>query len=163
MDSFSFMITFLLLSIILILLITFSVRFKKLSSPFLMMLALKGILSFFISNSLSFAFSAICALILIIIFTKTLYKINKVNAAIILATSVSGEIKLTIVFSILALLLLLLSIKDERIILSPSLSIAFSILLCTTYYLPLYVCIILSIVITVFSFFMQDGSKKNDT
>lgn len=157
------MITFLILSIILILLSTFSVRFKKLSSPFLMMLALKGVLSFFLSTSISFAISAIGALILIIIFTKTLYKINKVNAAIILATSNSGDIKLTIIFSVIALLLLLLSLKDERFILSPSLSIAFSILLCTTYYLPLYVCIILSIVITVFSFFMQDGSKKNDT
>ena len=157
------MITFIILSIILILLSTYSVRFKKLSSPFLMMLALKGVLSFFLSSSISFAIAAICALILIIIFTKTLYKLNTVNAAIILATSNIGNIKLTIVFTIIALLLLLLSLKDERFILSPSLSIAFSILLCSTYYLPLYVCIILSIVMTIFSFFMLDGSKKNDT
>ena len=156
------MISFIITAVILILLIAFSLRYKKISSPFLVMLALKGVLSFFLSESISFIISAIIALILIIVFTKTLYRINKFSSAIILATIISNDINITIILSIISLILFILSFKDERFILTPSLAIAFSILLTNTYYLPLYFTIILSLLMMLLAFFLQTEKRKNE-
>ena len=154
------MISFLITAIILILLIAFSPRYKKISSPFLIMLALKGVLSFFISDALSFIIGALIALVLIIIFTQKLYLINNFSSAIILATIIPSEINITIILSIISLILFILSFKDERFILTPSSAIAFSVLLTNTYYLPIYIAIILSIIMMVLAFFLQTEKRK---
>ena len=161
-DSFYFMISFIIIAVLLILLIASSRRYKKISSPFLLMLAIKGVLSFFISEFLSFIIGAIISLILIIFFTKTLYKINNLTSAIIAATILPSNINITIILSILSLILFALSFKDERFITVPACALAFSVLLTKTYYLPNYITILLSIVMILLAFFLQTEKRKNE-
>ncbi len=133
------MIKLVFFAVIYILLLSFSDRFRKTSSPMLMFLALNGLLSCFLRDSIiPVAASAAVSLLSIVIFTKKLYVLNPFFAAVIIMTLPTESLMARAGLIVIASGLLIAFHRREKFIVLPASAAGLSFLLESTYYLPFW-------------------------
>lgn len=133
------MIRFVFFAVLHILLLSFSDRFRKTASPMLCFLSLESLLSlFFPESAIPIIASGAAALLFIIFFTGSLYRLNPIFAFIMIECLPLEGGAARIILALLGLILLALSRKNWKYIVIPASAASLAFLLQTTYYLPLW-------------------------
>ena len=154
------MIRLVFFAVIHILLLSFSDRFRKASSPMLAFLALNGLLSCFFQDSMiPAAASGVIALLAIIIFTRKLYILNPFFAAIMIMTMPADSLPARGCLILAASLLLIFFHDREKYIVIPASAAGLACLIEGTYYLPVWTVFPFAILFILYGFWLQKVKK----
>ncbi|MGN0907741.1 MAG: hypothetical protein ACI4NM_11390 [Bullifex sp.] len=154
------MIKLVFFAVIHILLLSFSDRFRKTSSPMLAFLALNGLFSCFLQDSLiPLAASGIISLLAIIIFTRKLYILNPFFAAIMIMTLPTDSLIARACLMVSAACLLTAFHNREKYIVIPASAAGLAFLIRGTYYLPFWTVFPFAILFILYGFWLQKEKK----